>query len=866
MPWRDRSHTHLSRTPRRLPRAMGWLAVILAGAAGLAGLGFLVGHGAPFGVANVPEGLATAAILDGPAVVIAGLALLVIAWGARRLRYEWLAWRPGPIRVIPFSLDAALVDGAAPPNVDALCVVFRRRLAEMRLSAPTTVPGATPEEDLLGVLGAAAIEAPTMIGSVLAFVRGALPSHAYKIGGVMLRRPGRDRCGVTVHVTELPHRARPPVTVWDSNWEGAMRQAADEATGTMLPGTHLCRDQWSAWRRLTMPRGLMHAYESGATLEQNRRYDEARCAYENAVRTDPMNLHVRLQSGKLEEKLGGYLDAFATYNWISDTRPLRGWARVDAAARRQRRRTVLSARYRRIVLMGSADLTKQWQRTHTPTRPPTRLDHHRHDLREGLVADLTRKLGRVDRSNARVGTIALDVLLGRRVTEQDESDKSVPYLELRELMAMAALDDVPRLRLLARSAPSSTLQRSTVRLTELCIQERLRWVRVQLRDANAPQARPVEPHEVAEQVEAIEPDAGFRTWHENYNAACVFAVPLLDSTLDAGRRAAFAKRAIHYLEQALAAADGPFIATRRAWLVSEDPDLNGLRPQVEFKRFELQHFPATAAAQRPPRVQRLESDRHVRALVVATAERWQQEWRRRGAELNEPTGDATGLHRLRDWWEDEVRAWQLVNDLAIHYRDWNTRVALVREMEAWSERYTFTPLETPYPPYADDPLPGPGGLDASCDAAIRETKVRLDRLADMLRLPLEGAAVPEALQDIDLWQNRLNAIEQTGQDPGRFFLAHVYDSHAALWQILATWFRRAEADTTRAEADADALLVQIGKTRQLWRTKYDWWRTRSVVGALMNGSDGEGVPPLLVTRWRAEAWRRDRRAAHPARG
>ena len=64
-------------------------------------------------------------------------------------------------------------------------------------------------------------------------------------------------------------------------------------------------------------------------LERARRYDEALAAYWRAVELDPLNMVLRLCVGQLQERIGLYLDALATY-WGMDVTspPPKPWNRL----------------------------------------------------------------------------------------------------------------------------------------------------------------------------------------------------------------------------------------------------------------------------------------------------------------------------------------------------------------------------------------------------------------------------------------------------------------------------------------------------------------------------------------------------------
>src|SRR4051812_40757122 len=219
------AHARAPRAAARWPVVVGWAFGLLLGVAALATLAYLVGHGKPFGIGTPLDEIAAAATKSGSAVAIALSALTAIAWCARNLLMERPAWSPGRIEVERFS---AATDVTA-AEIDQYTLSFRRRLSELRLQAPTGVPGAVPQRDFLDVLGAGGIDARNVLGSLLSIARAAKPTHAYEVNGVLLRRKAANGFGVTVQVVRLPARARVPVTVWDSSWEAAVRRAADSA-------------------------------------------------------------------------------------------------------------------------------------------------------------------------------------------------------------------------------------------------------------------------------------------------------------------------------------------------------------------------------------------------------------------------------------------------------------------------------------------------------------------------------------------------------------------------------------------------------------------------------------------------------------
>ncbi len=191
--------------------------------------------------------------------------------------------------------------------------------------------------------------------------------------------------------------------------------------------------------------------------------------------------------------------------------------------------------------------------------------------------------------------------------------------------------------------------------------------------------------------------------------------------------------AVSRLVQATGRADSAFIASRRDWVLSEDPDLNGLRATHAFEQFEVMHLPSDRLTPRRPRkVQRLESFRYVRALLAATAQRWQATWRARAEQSGHD------IRALREWFADEQRAWEGVRDVAVHYRHSGSRFALIRATRECADRYGFEPLDVGFPRFDKDPFAEAVAgkpCDDICEDAVDLAVRRTERLAATLRDP-----------------------------------------------------------------------------------------------------------------------------------
>ena len=443
-----------------------------------------------------------------PAIALTTAAAIGLAWCVRRLSLEALAYRPGRIEVPVFARG---------PGVDAdaeqLTMIFRERLAVLRLSAPNAVPGSASDGDFLDVLGREKLDTGNVAGSIVTLLRAALPTHAWQVSGLLVTRDTAPSCGVTLQVAQLPRHANPPRTVWADDFEEAVRTAGDYATAAILPRTRLCREPWTAWKHYLLPGELLSAFEQGVRLESERRYDEALDTYYRASAHDPMNMVLRLNIGQLQEKLGLYIDALMTYEgMIEVSRHAPKWRpfAYRRAARSQRRRALVAARYRRIVLLGGASLAEQWRRTGPANvRAWSARDERRFELRARLRRPLGEQLGEVDEihraagasqnadpgearpleSLRRRGTTPPAQLLEERPAGAPLSarDEEIARFELRELLALRALHEIRELplRRLRSRDQRVLLTPAAVQLTQMCIEVRLAWIQAQIDPASS---------------------------------------------------------------------------------------------------------------------------------------------------------------------------------------------------------------------------------------------------------------------------------------------------------------------------------------------------------------------------------------------
>lgn len=570
-----------------------------------------------------------------------------------------------------------------------------------------------------------------------------------------------------------------------------------------------------------MPPGLLHAFEKATRLEQHRRYDEALHFYFKAAELDPMNAALRLRIGHLQERMGLFLDALATYWGIEATSSGLPLFTYRGAARRQNRRSLLSARYRRIVLLGGRVLAEQWRATPEPGE--SQRDHRRVELRDCLRSDLQRALEeRLEITDANEKRRLAAALSEHGLGRWKDLDHDPYFLALRDRFAEYAVSESRRLARRLRFQffdGRTTLTRSTALVTAECIrirQERLAFVR-------DPSRRwPTPPAVIRERIAHVERRPfrrSFKLWHEHYNAACAYALTLQDTDNVVGEmRDKLARAAVCRLEKATTRADSAYIGRRREWLLSEDPDLKGLRGTPEFQHFEVMYLPASGRTpRRPQNVQQLESSRYVKALLVTTAKRWQAVWHRRAREL-----DATpDIHDVLDWFTKELAMWSHVRAVAQDYRHSATRLDLIDAVARCAAEYDLDPLEVAAPRYEDEPL-----ADDSCEqAAVDEVDQANGRLRDLAcelykNRPEDPAT--RLIDELNGWHATLRLVDAASRAPSRYLLAQLCDHHAGMWQLLEQWLT-APYDPAAGDDARDRFHKKVKRTRAVWYGALAGW-------------------------------------------
>jgi len=901
------------------------------------------------GVANtstsVWQSVITTITKPGVAIFLASLIVLGLASLLRRLRIEWLVLKPGPI----FVRELSVAPGVSDVDVDHLTTDFRVRLMQLRLHAPTPVPGTTPAEDFLAVLDGEHLDTKNLLGSAVSILRAAIPNHAYEVSVTLteeaVRAPEKPHRGVTAQVTRLPNEGLPVETAWSYSWDDAIRQAADIVSAAVLPRTVLSnRSPWSGWRRYPMPSLLVHHYEKAQELTSLRRYDEALDHYFLALELDPKNVDLRLCKGFVEEKLGLYLDAVATYaaaRRVADQTSRRLYHR---RARRDRTASGNIARYRLAVLLGGIKFAHQWRKQDTKTQ----RDKHRVFLRGRLNPELQEllddhKLMLAERDGPnhspqtlprrrsrrrRTGPRSSPEYVPEEVTKlldefgtdevSDEHDRR--YYELRRMFAKLAQMELRAVRRYVRwhRTPPGSLTPLSVDVTMGGLDLRLQYIERMLAKLDPGRASQTSEPSIAwmpDPEATLSPSARrFQSWTEEYNAACLYALPLLvcdllsapgtvqdkrpDKVQDERRRQALAEEAVKHLTNAMSSTVGWYAAQRRDWVLSEDPDLDGLRPCPLFKHFEAVYFPSPAPTSLRPRgSNRWEQSRYTNRLLAETGRRWETVWHQRRDLLT----SRIDPHMVIQWSKDEADAWQAVECVAKDYRHWPVRCDLIEQMKVWGAKYGFDPIGVDVPRFVreygqdrddnaadDDDLSNAVKLEKAVKLEVERNEERLREVVDQL-VAMAGrqnhddsgqtlthqqfSSQPDGfrsqLRDHQLWARVASALgfatpqyshlerlqdELRDRDfwhraAPKLYLPSVCDVHAAMWQRLHEWLEELPDDRPTAGSEFACAVSQAarlsGTLHGLWVLVLIDRRVRRLTsGGHRNGAKaGNGTSP-----------------------
>ena len=328
------------------------------------------------GFVGPPATSTTGRLTQGSAVVVV-LILLGVMWcySVWRARLEYLAYAPGPITVRTFQDHTT--SGADSGRAKELTAAFENYIVRTKIYGSTAIPSTGRPSDFFSVVESAGDKLAGAWGAASRLVRVLAPLAAYQVGCTMQKGTEDAPCVLLLELSRLPSTSIAPVVIRTDSWDDAVRQAALCVVSHVLPCTRRCDNApWRLWRRSRLPAPLFSAYQEFLTYRAERKLDDAMTSLRRAIRLDPGNLAMRLDLGKLQERMQMYLDALLTYDDIITVaarrdRNLAAWwtgfpARSWADARRTRGLrpddpVILIARYRHAMMLGLSErLAQQW--------------------------------------------------------------------------------------------------------------------------------------------------------------------------------------------------------------------------------------------------------------------------------------------------------------------------------------------------------------------------------------------------------------------------------------------------------------------------------------------------------------------------
>ncbi|MGA6168020.1 tetratricopeptide repeat protein [Amycolatopsis magusensis] len=771
--------------PAELPKARMVRWWVFSGAAALLALAFLV---LPYWLtvpADAPVGASftmTVALFSGFIV-----SLLFMLYGIGRARLEIAAYNANEVDIELFEIDG----DSSPAEVTA---VFKSKLNESRMYTPAVVPGVSRSYDFIQIVESAGEAATGWWRVASRLIRLARPPHAIRISGRLRTRDGQHQ--LVLEVVRQPGFAASPLLLTDDDEQRLLGRAANAVAALVIPRSKYCRNQqWARWRGAKIPGALFDAYERANQYKTERRYDEALAEYHRAIELDPANVHIRVEIGNLQERLDLHLAALVTYDDVVTLCENRkyGPSTPEAAA-------LLLARYRRALVLGRGDwLAHDWWLGDPKTRMrqirmresiQLRFERYRETLPppEGLLDDPDGSTNEV--KAARLRAYFCEVA-------QYELEKLIAEPRPKHLRQLLS-DNCLRLGLLA-----THLRRSMAHAEMGAPLGGYSAVKNVSVDGFEPLAAdPDWPPSVDALTEVVrqqlQPRGPASVWHEHYNAACVYAVALLPSgmrgepsatketvrTLGIDEKKTLVTKAIAELDSAAASRHTGYLAQRRPWVMSEDPDLSTLRGQPEFRTFEMiTYSPDRPTPLRPRRVHAWELSTHTATLVRHIASCLAHAWRRYTPQPKEFVDELAA----DTWHRAEHDAWETISQLASANQEWQTRYQAIKALQRWSHASGYACDDIRFPAYSEHSLftraagltddlelrkewqlpQGEDTVNKETELYLRRCAERLVELSHLLRVPRHDVVVPRTRKD--------------------------FQQAAETWAALADWFADGDA-------------------------------------------------------------------------
>lgn len=274
-------------------------------------------------------------------------------------------------------------------------------------------------------------------------------------------------------------------------------------------------------------------------------------------------------------------------------------------------------------------------------------------------------------------------------------------------------------------------------------------------------------------------------WQDHYNAACTYCATIRGAE-ESDKTAA--KCAVRHLRDVAATTHSSELSGVWDWILTEDPDLDTLRPRPEFRAFEAAFLPAERAAPvRPEGAQNLQMRAYSLRLVACAGHAFEAMWHLR-AETEVPID----VHDLRRWWEEEAQAWRNAARLAKDHRHWQTRLDVRRDIAAWARRNGRAEFGFGHPRYTDRPIEiesNGDGAGPTMEEIAERARANATRGADKLR-DLRSLLEPDRplAQQNDLWDGYLRDLDKSSETLSCDDLRSLCARRAAIWGALGEWF------------------------------------------------------------------------------
>lgn len=765
--------------------------------------------------------------------------LLLALYMFRKVLIGAKAFKPAPVE-IPEFVDSSQKGDL---QVKSLTNLFRNTLAHSLSPPSTPVPGSSISTDLVQVVQEQQIATKPLIEALVMVVLAIWPRISYRVTGTFLGNISKPK--VAIRIIGYESKSGVSFSFSGTTWEEAVELAAHATIAQILPFTKKGRNQpWRSWKESPIPTDLYASYERAKDLENEKRYDESLEQYFRAIKDDPGNAMIRFRAAGVQEKLGLFLDALDTYSTILEASPcfhhdgkkkglLWEWTVLTALSKSD----PFIWLYRYVVTLGFAEkLAKQWHEDSFGEK--RRIEKRR--LRGRLAPMLLEKYGPSFQKRFKINPEDFLNMPNSDSADKISIDESYRNRVLTNLFFLHACGiEVQHLQ-----SQLTTIRRwrSRTPLTTKSVQLLAPWVKLkesqlfrQQEDVMKGIEREdelLESFQDAAKVEQLVKDlmgrGRFRKLRkalDHYNAGCVYASGIVHKT-DLGGRARkylskhnngrptpvsytpfendLARLAVGHLVEILKGTESGFIARHREWILSDDPDLDALRPHKYFQDFEGRYFPSlNPAGARPTFIHSSEASRYLSDVLCHVAREMEKRWHYRSELLK----NDVDVHRQIRWWDEEFAIWTAILDFCVNSRYWQSRVALLHAVNQVHESHNYR-VSVPYQSYSSESF-----RDGLTEGVIKDEQNRIYRTDESLAMlaahltfnenigrPSNG--LPNIRRErlyrvTSQWCRYVHGVdmgERTAPYDWREFVTEVTYQRAALWQGLAEWFASPKLD------------------------------------------------------------------------